>query len=701
MSRVLARRVGGFAVSRRFELVHGFAATMRKDQAGRLASLPGVAHVEANATVHAANDSAQGSFGVTKARADAGVDGDADGSPGTYSKNDLVAAVVDSGIDVGHADLDEKKVIGWADLVNGVATPYDDLGHGTAVSAVLAGDGDARPDRRYRGAAPGAGLVGVKVLDHRGFGTVEDVVAGIEFAVAAREEYGIEAVNLSLEQAGCSDGTDALSLAVNAAHEAGLVVVAAAGNQGPGRCTIGSPGAALKAVTVGAMSDLGEMGFTLAAFSSRGKTLDGRIKPDVLAPGVGITTAVAGTSAGYRVLNGTSVAAPFVTGLALLMRDANSSLGPEEVKDAITSTALDWGRGGDNTALGSSGPDIDYGAGRLDGYAAIESAIGGNIGSPPATPEHGLLEGTLPGPGAEVDHALNVTDTSFPIAATLIIPSLSGGFASSPDFDLYLLDPDGTTVASATTSMRQDALGYTPVATGTYVLRVRARNGGGDYFLDVSAGLPPTPPANRQPPTILGVPQVGVTLTATNGAWTGTMPFSFSRRWQHCDALGTGCLDIVGAVGSTYTLASSDVGRTVRAVVTASNAVGSSSAASAATAVVVGTPAPPASPPPPVWAPAPPPRVSATTVKVIRGHRVVVSIRVADCRLCVARLTMGIRGKPYSVNMPARGPDLVGVLQYVPSGRWDYAIDLADRSHGLTSTMTRRVLVPRLHFART
>jgi serine protease AprX len=628
--RSLARRVGGFTVSRRFDLVHGFAATMRKEQLGRLASLTEVAHIEANATVHAAIDTAQTSFGVTQAKADAGVDGNADGNSDTYSKEDLVAAVVDSGIDVGHADLDDGKVIGWTDLVNDLPMPYDDLGHGTAVAAVVAGDGEGRPDKRYLGVAPGAALVGVKVLDDRGIGTIDDVVAGVEFAVAAKDVYGIEAVNLSLEQAGCSDGADAVSLAVNAAHDAGLVVVAAAGNRGPGTCTIGSPGAALKAVTVGAMSDLGEKGFALAPFSSRGRTLDGRIKPDIVGPGLAITTALAGTSSGYRALSGTSLATPFVTGLALLIRDANPPLGPQDVTNAIAATALDWARSGNNTAPGTIGPDVDYGAGRLSGYAAIESALGADIGSPPAMPVHGLLDGSLTGTGAEVDHPLNVIDPSFSIAATLIIPSITGASASSPDFDLYLLDPDGATVASATTSMRQDTLGYTPGAAGNYVLRVRSQSGSGDYFVDVSAGLPPPPPPPPQPPPQPPQPPPQPPQPPPQ-------------------------------------------------------------------------PSPPAAPsaPPPPAVRATPPSVAATTVKVVRGHRVVISVRVADCRPCEATLRMVVRGKRHIEKMPANEKNLVGALENVPSGRWDYAIDLEDTRRGLKSTTTRRLFVPRLQLRAT
>jgi serine protease AprX len=688
----LAAQVGGFTVSRRFELVAGFAATMQKQQVSRLADLPEVAHIEANAPVHAAVDSAQSSFGLAQARLDAGVDGDADGSPDAYSGNDLVAAVIDSGIDVGHADLDEGKVIGWTDLVNGIATPYDDHGHGTAVSAVLAGDGDARPDRRYLGVAPGAALVGIKVLDGRGSGTVGDVVRGVEFAVAAKDEYGIEAINLSLEQAGCSDGTDAVSLAVNTAQAAGLVVVTAAGNQGPGTCTIGSPGAAANAITIGAMSDLGAHGFRLAPFSSRGKTLDGRLKPDVVAPGVSITTAQAGTAAGYRALDGTSLAAPFVTGLALLMRDANPQLGPQEVKNAITATAVDWGRGGSNTAPGSTGPDVDYGAGRLDGYAALEAAVGGRLGRPPAMPSHELLEGSLTGTGDEARHSLPVTDARYPIAATLIHPSVAGGSATSPDFDLYLLDPGGGVVASATTGARQEGLGLTPLVPGSYTLVVRSQSGGGDYFVDVSAGLPPRPPVNVQPPTILGDPQRGQILTAVDGVWGGSRPLAFTRQWQRCDATGAGCSEVQGAQSPSYLLTSTDVSLTLRVTVTASNSSGSTSRTSNATAVVGEAPSAPIA----AQRPSPRPSASALAVKVVRGHRVVIRVRPANCQSCRGRLSMAIRGNLHSREMRAKGQDLVGVVDRVPTGRWTYTVSLQDTGRRLESVTTRRVFVPRL-----
>jgi serine protease AprX len=488
--RELERRVGGFNVKDRFSVIDGFAASVSKSQVTALAGAAGVAAVEEDAKVRALNSSAQASFGVTKARSDLpSLDGDADGNPTAYSGGDMVAAVIDTGIDSSHPDLDEGKVIAFKDFVNGRSAPYDDEGHGTHVAGTIAGEGDtSNPDGQ--GAAPGAALVGVKVLNSSGSGTTSNVVAGIDWVVANRATYGIEAINLSLGTTGCGGDTSSDALAVNRANAAGIVVAVAAGNSGPGTCTVGTPGSASGALTAGAMADFGANGFKQAYFSSRGRTADGRIKPDVSAPGVSITSAAA-NSTGYDVMSGTSMATPFVAGTALLMLDAGPALTPADVKAKIKSTAIDWGRGGNyGSGAPPAGDDIDYGAGRLDAYAALVSA-GAGLTDPPAMPAHELRQGSLSGSGAQVDHSINVTDTGFPIAATLIHPSIAGGSAASPDFDLYLFDPNGTQVAKAETARRQDELGFQPTVPGTYILRVRSFSGGGEYFVDISAGTAP------------------------------------------------------------------------------------------------------------------------------------------------------------------------------------------------------------------
>ncbi len=222
--RAVQEKVGRFRVTHRLSLIDAFAARVTKRQALAFSRLSDVRQVEEDSRVHALNDSAQASFGVTKARTDQpGLDGNAD-DKNTYSKDDLVAAVIDSGIDAAHQDLDDGKVLGFASCLASTATgcvetpPIDDGGHGTHVAATIAGEGEADP--RYKGVAPGAALVGVQVLTAAG-GSESDAVAGIQWVLNNRTRFGIEAINLSLGTKGyCGDGTEASSRAVDAAHDA-------------------------------------------------------------------------------------------------------------------------------------------------------------------------------------------------------------------------------------------------------------------------------------------------------------------------------------------------------------------------------------------------------------------------------------------------------------------------------------------------
>ena len=490
----LRRRVRGIGVHRRFSVIDAVVASVTRAQARALAALPEVARIERDAPVRVANGSARESFGVAQARAQWPLaEGDGDGDPGTYSPRDLVSAVIDTGIDQTHPDLDDGKVLASVNCVSGTCTEppvhRDEHGHGSHVAGTLAGDGEG--EGRYVGVAPGAGLVDVTALGPTGEGTASAAIAGIEWVVEHADELGIEAINLSLAGEGCSDGEDAQSKAVDAAVDEGLVVVAAAGNAGPGTCTIASPAAAEKALTVANMADLGVGGFFLFSTSSRGPTADGRVKPDVAGPGLHITSAEANTGL-YRDLTGTSMATPFVTGLGLLMLDVAPSLSPGQVKQKVMDTAVDWGSGGDGSTPGASGRDIDYGAGRLDAHAALRSAGAEGLSSPPAVPVHRHYAGKIAGEGDQVEYRLEV-DGIEAVAATLIVPGAepSGG---GPNLDLELRDPTGTVVASARSGLRQGDLSHRPEHRGTYTLTVSGDRGQGDFFLDVSAPLDVTAP---------------------------------------------------------------------------------------------------------------------------------------------------------------------------------------------------------------
>lgn len=527
--------IGNFSIKYQYSSISGIAATLTKGQIIALSKIPFVKQIEEDAVVVPFLDKATYWFGVQKARTDFGLDGNMDGSP-SYSKDDIVIAVIDTGIDPNHVDLDGGKIIGWKDIALGQLNPYDELGacggHGTHVSSIIAGEGQG--NSLYKGVAPGAALVGVKVLKKQGnncVGSSSNVIAGVQWVIDNKATYGIKVFNMSIGTSGCSNGTDSTSLIVNNAVDAGLVGVVAAGNEGPAKCTIGSPAAAAKAITVGAMADvdpgvatagLPAKGFYQAYFSSRGPTADGRIKPDISAPGVKITAAKAGTANGYIEYDGTSMASPFVAGLAGLMLQAKTTLTPAEIKSKIATTAVDWDASGGGTGGLTVGSDIDYGAGRLDGYEAIKSA-GGFSGTSIAVPNHQYQADSLSSANTQDWWNIDVKNTSYPIAVTMIMPNWAG--STNPDFDMELYAPDGTTkLAESISATRQETIGYQPTAAGIYKLRVYRYAGAGNYFFDLSAGLSPA---------------VSITLTTD-----GTTPFGIVALGTTKDTTALGTNDV-------------------------------------------------------------------------------------------------------------------------------------------------------------
>ena len=248
----LRRGIGPFTLRSEYPSINGIATSWTKGQIQAAAQREIVRQIELDAPVELFLDDATYWFAVDDVVANFNVDGNADGSA-SYSKDDVVIAVIDTGIDDGHPDL-AGKVIGWHDIINPATTnPYDDQGHGTHVASIVAGTGAA--DSSYEGVAPGAALVGVKVLDSSGSGSMAGVADGVQWIINNKGTYGIEILSMSLGTSGCSDGADSVSMLVNAAAAAGIVPVVAAGNSGPLKCTVGSPAAADDAVTVGAAAD--------------------------------------------------------------------------------------------------------------------------------------------------------------------------------------------------------------------------------------------------------------------------------------------------------------------------------------------------------------------------------------------------------------------------------------------------------------
>lgn len=240
-------------------------------------------------------------------------------------------AVLDSGIDADHPDL-RGQVSAAADFT-GSGTTGDPNGHGTHVASLVAGTG-AAADGVRRGVAHGARLLNARVLDGEGRGQASWVIAGMEWAAG----HGAEIANLSLGAQPAAGG-DPVALALDAlTAKTGTLFVAAAGNSGPFGATIQSPGVADSALTVGAAVPTGKP----AHFSSVGPTLGSyRAKPDLMAPGSGITAARSGggTADPYTTMNGTSQATPHVAGAAALLLEKHPGWNWERVKTALMTTA--------------------------------------------------------------------------------------------------------------------------------------------------------------------------------------------------------------------------------------------------------------------------------------------------------------------------------------------------------------------------
>lgn len=306
----------------------------------------------------------------------------------------VTICIVDTGLDATHADFSGR--VGLTADFSGKGSPVDGNGHGTHVASTAAGTG-AASGGKYIGVAPGATIMAAKVLADNGSGRMSNVMAGLEWAA----QNGADILNLSLGSRGSSDGSDALSTMCNAIVDMGKIMIVAAGNSGPRQSTIGSPGAAEKVITVGASNDQD----SVARFSSRGPTADGRIKPDVVAPGSRIVAArAAGTSVGqvvddnYTTASGTSMSTPHVAGLAALMLRANSGLGPAEIKNMLMATSVDI----NNAEYGQNEADKNIqGDGRIDALTAVQFADSGQQ-PPPHKPSLPVPSPPSPGPSPPV-----------------------------------------------------------------------------------------------------------------------------------------------------------------------------------------------------------------------------------------------------------------------------------------------------------
>jgi hypothetical protein len=434
-ARGLPHRLPREMREREFQRVfHGIAARILRESLPQIERLPGVQRVWPDQKVKASLADTVPRIGADRVWKEIGAKG-----------RGITVAVIDTGIDYTHPDLGgclgpNCKVIGGYDFVNRDADPMDDNGHGTHVAGIIGANG------ALKGVAPEVKLMALKALDRYGSGAFSWVIAAIEKALDPDgnlyTDDGVQVINLSL--GGSGDPDDPLSQAVDNAVRSGAVVVVAAGNSGSSYETIDSPGCARRALTVGA-SDKSDR---IAPFSSRGpaaKTY--QIKPEIVAPGVGIwSTIPRGTcnlcdASGFKALNGTSMATPHISGVAALLLERFPDWNPQRVKEILMERAVDL-----SADLSSQGN------GRVDAYASILS---------PAFISPGNL-------------SLGLDPIDTPVFQIIRILNFTNG---GNNFETYDLSIQGTFPEGISLELRPTTLRLAPGETRSFSLTLTVDNG--------------------------------------------------------------------------------------------------------------------------------------------------------------------------------------------------------------------------------
>ncbi len=359
---VEAVRVAAGEITAEIGIINAVVANVPQDQLISLAGAPGIIRVTPDRPVKRAGSR----IDVLFSRAVGAKQVWATGNMG----QDVTVAVLDSGIDptftslnrapksrryrlLAYYDVFSDRLFKWPHLRQ---SPGDPNGHGTHIASIIGNSYYERRDGDYRGLAPGANLVAVRVLDELGVGSYSDVIQGIDWVVQNKDTYNIRVLNISLyAQPVAPYWADPYNLAAMAAWHAGIVVVASAGNGGPDPMSIGVPGNTPYIITAGAFTDnhtpedFGDD--YIPPFSAAGPTLDGFAKPDVIAPGAHIISSMGKqtylreqyaenqVTGRYFKMSGTSMSAAVVSGICALILHEHPELTPDQVKYRLTITA--------------------------------------------------------------------------------------------------------------------------------------------------------------------------------------------------------------------------------------------------------------------------------------------------------------------------------------------------------------------------
>jgi len=342
-----------------YNSINAISISVPEDKIGLLKADPGVEYVEIDEEAHilgfpdeiipeeqkkALAAGQMIPWGISKIRA-----------PEVWAAGDrgagIKGCIIDTGIDYNHPDLKDNYKGGY-NAITGTNDPLDDNGHGSHVAGIAAARDN---DIGVVGVAPEMGIYSVKALDANGSGSYSNIVASIQWAI----DNGMHLINMSL---GGSSYSKALEDICNAAYNAGILIIAAAGNSGGdgSKDTVGYPAKYDSVDAIAATDSIDER----ASFSSAGPAVE------VSAPGVSIPSTVPTSNAkysdpsGYKSLSGTSMACPHAFGTAAVIKKSNPDLTNVGIRKILADTSVD---------LGTPGRDVFYGSGRIDAKAATDN----------------------------------------------------------------------------------------------------------------------------------------------------------------------------------------------------------------------------------------------------------------------------------------------------------------------------------------
>lgn len=267
-----------------------------------------------------------------------------------YKGKDIVVAVLDSGV-YPHPDLTEpeNRIIAFKDLVNNISRPYDDCGHGTLISGIIAGNGYLSYGK-FKGLAPDCKIIAVKVLNVGGTASVENIIKGIDWVITNKDKFHIRIINLSLAIKVNDIGTsDKLKEKAEEAVNKGIVVITSVGNKENNQISQVSPAQSRKVIAVGSVEGNNYNDYKVAAFSNHWFDTKNGTKPDMVTLGENIISLESDlwynpakkngyqSEVSYIASSGTSLSGAVVSGITAVLLQQYPDMSPAGIKDLLVS----------------------------------------------------------------------------------------------------------------------------------------------------------------------------------------------------------------------------------------------------------------------------------------------------------------------------------------------------------------------------